>query len=326
MEQLNAADTLPSRNNRCGELCLVLLSLLVIPVFLYGPGVLLLPTAGVFTALLLDLAVQLLFKRKKRYRPDLHSVAVALVATLLLSPSTPVWVAAVTVLVGLGIAKYLLGSLGYAIFHPAAVGLAFSLLCWRSSVLSYPIPQNPLANTQGFFEPLSQALRMGYLPKADYIDLLLGQFAGPMGATALLILAACFLYLSFRRLTSPLTVLSALAGAAAYAALFPRLITGRLDSMIYELAADALVFGCIFIAGSPFGGPRTRYGRILYGVFLGLCTMLLRQVAGVPLSIVYALLLCDLALPLCRGLLILLAKREKKSRSKPVPVWRPKKR
>lgn len=322
MEQLNTADTLRSRNSRCGEVCVVLLSLLVIPVFLYGPGILLLPVAGMFTALLLDMAVQLLFKRRKRYRPDLHSVAVALVATLLLSPSTPVWVAAVTVLFGLGTAKYLLGNM----FHPAAVGLTFSLLCWPKAILSYPIPQNPLANTQGFLEPLSKALRMGYLPKADYIDLLLGQFAGPMGATAMLILVACFLYLSFRRLVCPLTVLSALAGAAAYAALFPRLITGRLDSMIYELAADALVFGCIFLAGSPFGGPRTRYGRILYGILVGLCTMLLRQVAGVSLSIVYALLLCDLALPLCRGLLGLLAKREKKSRQKPVPVWRPKKR
>ena len=48
-------------------------------------------------------------------------------------------------------------------------------------------------------------------PQYPWYTLLSGDFAGPIGATAVVVLAACLLYLFIRRTVSPLTVLPYLA-------------------------------------------------------------------------------------------------------------------
>ena len=122
--------------------------------------------------------------------------------------------------------------------------------------------------------PLSD-VALGITPNISSFELAFGRFPGPMGATPIVVLAACALYLIIRR-TAPLsTMLSMLAASGAIAVIFPRL-GSRLDSAVFELSLGCIVFAAIFMATDPVTSPKTTAGRILFGIGCGVITMLFR--------------------------------------------------
>lgn len=276
---------------------LTLLSLLVVPVYLYGLRVLVLLAAALLTAIILDFFCISVFLRSKRLKHDYSGVVTALVTVMLMPATVPVWVVIVSVAIGLCIAKYPFGGEGKNIFNPAAVGIAFSALCWPEYVLQYPVPFTTYSLTDSsgilFGSSPSSILSVGGTPKIEYFNVLLGNFSGPLGATSMAVLIGCMIYLIARKVVSKRIVFSAFAVVALFAVIFPRVSTGVVSSLVYEFSSGALVFGIIFMAGDPVTTPFTKNGRIFYGILVGILIMMFRYFGKVELGFVYAILLAN---------------------------------
>lgn len=104
----------------------------------------------------------------------------------------------------------------------------------------------------------------------------MGNFPGPIGATAIAVLIACAVYLFSRRTASPWITLPYLAVCALSAVLFPRVVGGWQNSVLLELCSGYLLFAGIFLMTDPVTAPRYWLGRILYGALGGALTMALR--------------------------------------------------
>lgn len=277
---------------------LCLLAVSVMSVFLYGIRVVILMSAAVITAIITDFICAHLSPFHRREKHDASYIVTALVVTLLLPATAPFWVPIVAVSVSIVIAKYPFGGNGHNIFNPAAAGLAFCAICWPEYVLRYPAPEvnaNVVDGTMILYaESPASILAVGGTPKIDYFDVALGKFAGPMGATCMLVLLACLIYLVLRRIAALKVVIPALGVVALVAIVAPRVNTGIISSLIFEGSAGALLFGLIFMANDPVTLPKTSAGKLLYGVIIGGCVVTFRHFGQVELEFVYAILIANI--------------------------------
>ena len=294
-----AADT-PAGLQRPGyaDILAALLAAAVMPIYLYGLPVAALMGTGILTALITEFICLRLRGVKRWPKGDFSCLATALITVLLLPATAPWWMAAVSTIIALAIAKHPFGGTGHTIFNPAAVGVAFSAICWPELAMRYPVPYSTYSLLLGaapqYGSPPASTLRVGGTPKIDWFDVLLGKYPGPMGATCMIVLGCCLLFLLFRRRASMSIVLTSFGVVGAAALFLPRVVTGDVNSLIYEFSSGAFVFGITFMASEPASLPKTRAGRTFYGLLLGLLVVALRRYGQMELEFVYAILLANI--------------------------------
>lgn len=272
--------------------------------FYYGFRPVLLVLTGMVTAMLCETIVCLLLRRKPSVADGTAAVSGALIG-MLMSPMSPYWLPAIAAAFSIIVVKMPFGGTGRNVFNPAAAGIAVVTQCFAARLFTYPDPGSgillPLSGSlNGITTELSPAklIATGGNPQYPWYTLLSGDYAGPIGATAVVVLAACLLYLLIRRTVSPLTVLPYLAVCTLIAALFPRIDAGIGASIALELCSGYLLFGGIFLLSDPVTAPRYWLARLVYGVLAGVLVMVLRHVGRFEEGVCFAILLVNAVAPM----------------------------
>ena len=302
------------------DIILLLAVLMSLAFVFYGIRVLLVCAASVAAAVLSD-SICVLLRRRKPNPRDLSPVVTGLLIALAMPATiayTPVIAASIFAMI---LVKHPFGGTGNNLFNPAAAGISFAAICWPQQVFSYPLPFDPIAlggryaeKTHAFVATITDSLgtrevvsklyqnplftlRLGGVPANDPTEMLLGNFPGAMGATCVIVLIACLLYLCFRqtvRWQLPLGFLAACTGIAYF---FPRISVSGLLSVQYELMSGLLLFGAVFLLGDPVTRPKRPVSMLLYGIFTGIITMLFRYYGGFEESVFFAILLANAFVP-----------------------------
>lgn len=300
--------TVGDRRRYYKDICLLSLPLLAMSYFYYGLRPVLMGVAAMLLGNLCDRLVS--FIRKRQYQPgDYSNESFALLIALLLPAGCSWYVLAVAVLAGVLIGKEAFGGYGSYPFHPSAVGYVVAAVSWPDQVFRYPAPGTvlPLGDTSGvaMVGGMSHVLKNGAMPNTGLLDMLLGNYAGPMGTTAVLVILACGLFLLVRRDIRLYTPVAFLATCALIAFAMPRravvesaalaqTMGGRVDIMIYELISGSTLFCALFLATEPFTSPRKhRGGQALYGIVLGIAVMAFRYYGVYDTGVCFALLAVD---------------------------------
>ena len=282
----------------CADVLVALAPLCIFSAVYYGLRPVLLVLTGLGSAVLCETIGCLIMRRKPTVLDGSAAVTGAIIG-LLVSPISPYWVPAAGAAFAILVVKMPMGGSGRNVFNPAAAGLSAVTLCFPGFFFRYPDPGTglplPLSNTVNVAavpSPVSQ-LASGGKTLYSPMTLLLGGFPGPIGATAIIILIACALYLLIRRTISPHITLPYLAVCAALAYLFPRVTAGAAGSVMVELCSGYLLFCGIFILNDPVTAPRHWLGRIGYGVLAGVLVMLTRYFGRFEEGACFAVLLAN---------------------------------
>lgn len=300
----------------CRNYLLGALPLAALAVYLYGLRPLVMLAIAFALSFLCDLAV--CGMRSTRFEiSDLSSYMFAAIFTLMLPASAPYYVVIAGTLACVLLGKHAFGGYGSYPFSPTAFGFAFVSVCWPDWVYSYPQPFSEIglgwvANAQLYEAPAS-ALKYGGVPYVETSDLILGDFAGPMGATFCLIILAVFFFLIETRTISGHVGISYLIACAAMSFAFPRVSVSRWESVMYEMLSGCLVFAAVFIASEPSSAPKTGRAKIVFGLLMGVATMLFRYYGVFEMGSCFSILLIS---PLAGLLDRKLAFVHKPSRSK----------
>lgn len=87
---------------------------------------------------------------------------------------------------------------------------------------------------------------------------------------------------------------AAFLGTAALAAFcFPRITTGRFQSVLYELTSGLLLFGAIFLINDPATSPKSQMTRTIYAAIAGVVVMIFRYLGAYEEGLVFAILLMN---------------------------------
>jgi len=267
-------------------------------IYYHGPRALVLGVGSALLCALCNFLATLMSGQKSNSR-DFSPLVTGLILPLMMPASVPYHIVAIAAMFAIFVAKAPFGGTGHNVFNPAVAGFTFVVFSFGAELFTYPPPTMtmPLWGPIEFIvqDSPSHIMWLGGTPGHSVIDMLLGNFPGPMGATNILILIACLLYLVFRGTVRISLPLSFFATVAVYAFLFPRGVATGLASVGFELATGLLFFGGIFLLCDPVTSPRRTSAKVAYGICAGILVMLFRQFGNMQEMITYALLLMNAA-------------------------------
>lgn len=226
---------------------------------------------------------------------NLSAVLTGLLLALNLPSNIPVWMILIGCVVAIGIGKLTFGGLGCNIFNPALVGRVFLLLSFPVAMTTWP---EPIVNRMAYTDATTGAtilgqLKMGLVQPSDInlLDAAIGNIGGSLGEVGAIALIIGFIYLlCFRVITWHIPV--AIVGTVA---LFSLCIGAPVG---VEILSGGLLLGAIFMATDYVTSPMSRSGMLLYGVMIGIITLIIRQWGAYPEGMSFAILIMNGVTPL----------------------------
>ena len=255
---------------------------------------------------------------------DWSVVITGILLGLTLPPGFPLWMAAVAAFVGVALGKSLFGGLGFNVMNPALVGRAFvqaafpvAITTWTPafvpgrfsefipSTLALPFMKpDPVApwiealDIDGFTGATPLALQKFQQITVSTTDLLYGNVIGSTGEASAVLILAGGLYLAFRRMLDWRIPAGVFLGATLVAGPLWLLDGTTYPSPLFVWLSGGLMLGAWFMASDMVASPVTPLGAFLYGVLIGVLTVVIRLFGGLPEGVMYAILLSNAASPL----------------------------
>ena len=264
------------------DVCIALVPAVVFAVYWFGAQVLIPILLSMASAIGAEALMQKLLKR--RITVDDGSAAVTgLLLALTLPPSVPWYVPIVGAVFAIVIAKQVFGGLGDNFVNPALAGRAFLLASFPVAMTTFPALPDALSSAT----PLSSE----FAGAVNYMDAFLGRIGGSIGEVSKVALLLGAAYLLIRRVIDwrvPVFYLGTLA--------LLNLVFGRpvLDSVLL----GGTLLGAFFMATDYVTSPVPPWGKVLYGVGIGVINFAIREYGAYPEGVTYAILLMNIATPL----------------------------
>jgi len=237
---------------------------------------------------------------------DLSAAVSGVLLAMNLPVSVPLWLIPLGAFFAIAVTKQLFGGLGKNFVNPVLVARAILFISFpaymsrftepfeRLSPFSIRPDPEALADAVSSATPL-RGLKDGVLPAdLDWMDLLMGNYAGCIGEVSSLILLAGFVYLLVRRVVTWHIPLSYLGTVALITALFPRAEGLRWEFMGTSLLSGGLLLGAFFMATDYVTSPVTSGGKLVYGILCGGLTVLIRYFGGYSEGVSFAILIGNL--------------------------------
>lgn len=234
---------------------------------------------------------------------DFSAVVTGLLLALVLPPATPLWMGALGAVFAIVVAKEFFGGLGANPFNPALIGRAFLLMSFPAAITSWSMPNGlkTAADAVSAATPLGlmkQGMAIGDVAAyfgadgagALYRQLFLGYRSGSLGESSILLILIGGAFLVAMGVIQWVVPVSILAATALFAAIL------GMDPMIAVLSGG-VVFGAIFMATDYATRPLTLKGQLVYGVCIGLLTVIIRKFGGFPEGVTYAILIMNMVVP-----------------------------
>lgn len=222
--------------------------------------------------------------------PDISSIVTGFIIALMMPANISLYVPITASVFSILIVKQCFGGFGQNIFNPAAGGIAFATLCWPDLLFAYPA--SDIINKSEFVsENVAYFLKLGGYPKISLVDMLLGKQPGPIGTVHILVIISCVTWLIVRKSVHWPSIAGFVFSCAVISFLFPRLYSNRMLSVAYELLSGSLLFGAVFMITDPVTAPKYSIAKTVYGVLIGILTMIFRYFGGFSQGICFAILL-----------------------------------
>lgn len=221
--------------------------------------------------------------------------------TMTLPPTTPYWIAVVGILFGVVFGKEVFGGFGKNIFNPALVARAFVYVCfpspltisWTKASVGFPGGFGTYLN-EGI-ELASQATPMLLFRSTgetiSKLDLLLGNIGGSIGETSAILIILAGIYLIYKKVASWHIMAGCFLGFVGLNSILYLMGSTQVPDPLYGVLAGGFLFGTVFMATDPISAPKTKEGRIIYGIIIGVVAIIIRGFALFAGGMMFAILI-----------------------------------
>ena len=303
------------------NMLLVIIALLpayVVSILAFGWGALITTAISIVACVLFEWLIAKFILKQKSTICDLSAVLTGLLLAFNLPSSLPWWIVVIGALVAIGVAKMSFGGLGQNLFNPALVGRVFLLISFPAQMTTWPVPQGfatsyvdattgatPLAAIKTLLDQgaaenkVSEALQA--LPKVW--DMLIGWMGGSLGEVSALLLLAGGIFLIITRVITwhiPVSILATVALFAAvtgWAGMLPEGLCTCQYTML-SLCTGGMMLGAWFMATDYVTSPMSNWGKIIFGIGIGLIVMVIRTWGAYPEGMSFAILIMNACVPL----------------------------
>jgi len=291
----------------------------------FGPGILIqILLASGFALAFESIVLRLRGQPLKPFINDYSAVLTAVLFALCIPPLAPWWISCIAMLFAIVFAKHLYGGLGNNVFNPAMVGYVVVLISFPQAMTSW-LPPLTLAETslslldslaiiftgqvplQGGWDAITQAtpldtlktgVESGRMISEIYQSPMFGDYGGLGWEWIANWFALGGLFLLYKRVIS-WQVPVAVIGSVVILSLPLWLADPNSNPMpLQHIFSGALVLAAFFIATDPVSGCVSNRGRLIFGIGVGVITLVIRRWGGYPDGVAFAVLLMNMAAPL----------------------------
>ena len=290
---------------------IALLPALLVSFYYFGLGSLVVCLSSVAACMFFEWAITRYMLNQTPTLTDGSAIITGLLLGMNLPSNFPIWMILIGALVAIGIGKMSYGGLGANIFNPALIGRCFLLVSFPAAMTSWPLPGQRMAYTDAVTgaTPLSvmkTAIQKGDATVLDQIpsafDMLLGNAtngfgAGTLGEVCALALLLGLAYMLWKKIITWHIPVSIIVTVAVFSALM-HVASPVYANPVQVILSGGLMLGAIFMATDYVTSPMTHKGMLIYGVCIGLLTIIIRNWGSYPEGMSFAILIMNAFTPL----------------------------
>jgi electron transport complex protein RnfD len=297
-----------------GDVLIALLPALAVSVWVFGWQVLAVTVVSVASCMVFEWLIQKYLLKGPATIGNLSAVVTGVLLAFNLPAGIPLWLVMLGAFVAIAVAKMTFGGLGKNPFNPALVGRVFLLIAYPVQMTTWPAVTSFAgamgaggavdAATGATPLALAKATLKGGGSVADVMtqlninDLLVGFKGGSFGEVAAVALLLGGLFLLFRKVISWHIPVAVLGTMAAFSAILWAVNPTQFMPPMFHLLTGGAILGALFMATDYVTGPMTHRGAIIFGVGIGLITIIIRVWGAYPEGMSFAILIMNAVVPL----------------------------
>ena len=283
------------------DVVIALLPALIVSTWVFGGRVLAVTAVSVLACVVFEYLIQRFLLRGPLTITNWSAVVTGLLLASNLRATTPLWMVAVGAAVAIGVGKMTFGGLGKNPFNPALVGRVFMLLSFPVAMTTFPAIDaatgaTPLSAVKGMLASgmsVPEVMRM-----IDWSDLWFGFRSGSFGEVSSLALLLGGAWLLYRRVITWHIPVAVLGSMALFTGVLWLCNPDQFMSPLFHLLTGGALLGAIFMATDYVTSPMTPRGMVIYGVGIGVITVLIRLWGQYPEGMSFAILIMNAFVPL----------------------------
>ncbi|MDR1381849.1 MAG: RnfABCDGE type electron transport complex subunit D [Tannerella sp.] len=289
----------------------------LVSLFCFGLGALIVTLVSVASCVLCEYLIQKFLFGKEPTVCDGSAILTGVLLAFNLPSNLPVWIVVTGAVVAIGIGKMSFGGLGNNIFNPALVGRVFLLISFPAQMTVWPVAGIfPLT----YLDAQTGATTLSLLHYGEGVaspgSSAVGLTGGSLGEISEIALLLGFAFLLFRKIITWHIPVAILGTVAVFTALlfagnmfYAHSVSGTADlqtlaeaARIYNplihLTSGGLMLGAVFMATDYVTSPMSRKGMVVYGIGIGIITVVIRIYGAYPEGMSFAILIMNALTPL----------------------------
>lgn len=291
---------------------IALIPAFICSVLFFGMGAVIVTLTSVVACLIFEYLIQ---KFLLKCQPSVFDGSAIITGVLLafnVPSNLPVWIVIIGALVAIGIGKMSFGGLGCNIFNPALVGRVFLLISFPVQMTTWPKPlglASSYVDAETGATPLAilkEALKSGQSVTevmssgniAGYREMFLGNMGGSLGEVAAIALLVGFVYMLFRKIITWHIPVTIFATVFVFSGILYLCNPEHFVSPVFHLLSGGMMLGAIFMATDYVTSPMAVKGMVIYGIGIGIITVIVRVFGAYPEGMSFAILIMNGFTPL----------------------------
>lgn len=230
-----------------------------------------------------------------------------LLIPLVMPVDVPLWMLALATAFAVIIGKEVFGGTGMNVFNPALMARAFLFFSYPGWMTGDKVWIEGLTKGQSIVDGFSGATPLALCAAGEttkipsFMSMFIGNIPGSIGETSTLAILIGALILIVTGIGSWKIIVSVFAGGLGMGLILNAFAVNPYMEVpaYYHFVMGGFAFGAVFMATDPVSGTQTERGKWIYGLLIGIMSVLIRVVnPAYPEGVMLAILLMNVFAPL----------------------------
>jgi len=308
-----------SVNSLMRNVIIAMIPAMLVSFYLFGIGAIAVTLISIASTLGFEWLITKFILKKEPNLMDGSALITGMLLAFNVPSNLPFWIIMIGALVAIGIGKLSFGGLGTNIFNPALVGRVFLLISFPVQMTNWPIAEKSrgifwlVNNSKETIDAYTSATPLAILKEGvkngdkmsdimsqlpSTFDMLMGKMGGSLGEVASIALLIGLVYMLVKKTITWHIPVSVLGTIFIVAGALWLINAEKFANPFFHLLTGGALLGAIFMATDYVTSPMTARGQIIFGVGVGLLTVIIRVAGAYPEGISFAILLMNSVTPL----------------------------
>ncbi len=289
---------------------IAMLPALLISFYYFGLGAVKVTLVAIISCMLIEFLIQKYIIKGEITIFDGSAIITGILLSFNVPSNLPIWMIIIGAIVAIGIGKMSFGGLGKNPFNPALVGRVFLLISFPVQMTSWP---KPIESAKQLVDAVTGPTPLGVIKEGiaagesvtdlmaqvpSYVQLLLGNSGGSLGEVSAIALILGGLYMLIKKIITWEIPVSFLGSVVLFTGILWLVNPEIYVNPLFHLLTGGMMLGVFFMATDMVTSPMSRKGMLIFGVGVGIITILIRVFGAYPEGVSFAILIMNAFVPL----------------------------